>query len=93
MGGHFDPGIWKSPITYNWRIKDIDCPVEDSITCVCAVMIGNFLYKKLEFYLEHCEFILEINNQALSWFLSHPRQLEKIGRWVVKIASIKFQIS
>jgi hypothetical protein len=47
---------------------------------------------KFRSYLEHGEFLLETDNQALSWLLSHPRQLGKIGRWVVKISSLKFQV-
>jgi hypothetical protein len=43
-------------------------------------------------YLEHREFMLETDNQALSWLLSHPRQLGKIGRWVAKISSLKFEV-
>jgi hypothetical protein len=43
-------------------------------------------------YLEHAEFLLETDNQALSWLFSHPRQLGKIGRWVVKISSLKFKV-
>ncbi|KAG8249022.1 hypothetical protein J6590_029370 [Homalodisca vitripennis] len=32
-------------------------------------------------YQQHKEFLLETDNQALSWLLAHPRQLGKIGRW------------
>jgi hypothetical protein len=53
-----------------------------------AVLFGIEKFRK---YLEHQEFLLETDNQALSWVLSHPRQLGKIGRWLVKIASLKFQ--
>ena len=54
-----------------------------------AVLFGTEKFRK---YIEHQEFILETDNQALSWLLSHPRQLGKIGRWVVKIAALKFQV-
>jgi hypothetical protein len=37
------------------------------------------------------EFLLETDNQALSWLLSHPRQLGKIGRWVARISALKFE--
>jgi hypothetical protein len=47
---------------------------------------------KLRKYLENREFILENDNQALSWLLSDPRQREKIGRWVVKNSALKFQV-
>jgi hypothetical protein len=43
-------------------------------------------------YIQHQEFFLETDNQALSWLLSHPRQLGKIGRWVVKISKLKFRV-
>jgi transposase InsO family protein len=52
-----------------------------------AVVFGIEKFLK---YLEHREFILETDNQALSWLLSHPRQLGKIGRWVAKISALKF---
>jgi hypothetical protein len=52
-----------------------------------------FCIEKFRLYLEHHEFIFETNNQALSWFLSHPRQLEKIGSGLVRISCKKFQVS
>jgi hypothetical protein len=48
--------------------------------------------EKFRPYLEHSKFVLKTDNQALSWLLSHPRQLGKIGRWVVKISSLKFEV-
>ena len=47
---------------------------------------------KFRRFLEHAEFLLETDNQALSWLLAHPWQLGKIGRWVVKISSFKFKV-
>ena len=43
-------------------------------------------------YLEHREFILETDNHALSWLLSHPRQLGKLGRWIARLMSLKFEV-
>jgi hypothetical protein len=54
-----------------------------------AVLFGMEKFRK---YIEHQEFILETDNQALSWLLSHLRQLGKIGRWVVKISALKFEV-
>jgi hypothetical protein len=54
-----------------------------------AVLFGTEKFRK---YIEHQEFILESDNQAVSWLLSHPRQLGKIGRWVVKISALKFEV-
>jgi hypothetical protein len=53
------------------------------IECL-AVLFG---IEKFRQYLEDAGFLLETDNQALSWLLSHPRQLGKIGRWVVRISS------
>lgn len=54
-----------------------------------AVVFGVDKFRR---FLEHSEFLLETDNQALSWLLAHPRQLGKIGRWVVKIAALKFRV-
>lgn len=54
-----------------------------------AVLFGTEKFRK---YIEHQEFILEMDNQAHSWLLSHPRQLGKNGRWVVKISALKSQM-
>jgi hypothetical protein len=51
-----------------------------------------FATEKFRKYIEPQEFILETDNQALSWLLSHPHQLRKIGRWVAKISALKFQV-
>ena len=53
-----------------------------------AVLFG---LEKFRPYLEHVEFDLETDNQALTWCLSHPRQLGRIGRWVIRLSSFKFQ--
>jgi hypothetical protein len=54
-----------------------------------AVLFGTDKFRK---YQEQTEFLLETDNQALSWLLSLPRQLGKIGGWVVKISSLKFKV-
>lgn len=54
-----------------------------------AVLFGTEKFRR---FLEHSEFLLETDNQALSWLLAHPRQLGKIGRWVVKLAALKFKV-
>ena len=48
--------------------------------------------EKFRKYVEHQEFLLETDNQALSWLLAHPGQLGKIGRWVARISSFKFRV-
>ena len=53
-----------------------------------AVLFGTEKFLK---YLEHRDFILETDNKDLSWLLSHPRQLGKIGRWIAKISALNFR--
>jgi hypothetical protein len=52
-----------------------------------AVLFG---VEKFRMYLEHVEFDLETDNQALSWYLAHPRQTGRIARWVVRLSAFKF---
>jgi len=54
-----------------------------------TVLFGTEKFRK---YVEHQDFILETDNQALSWLLSHTRPLGKIGRWVVKTSALKFEV-
>jgi hypothetical protein len=56
----------------------------------CLAML--FGIDKFRKYLQHQEFILETDNQALSCLLAHPRQLGKIGRWVTRISAFKFEM-
>lgn len=51
-----------------------------------------FALEKFRQYFEHQEFLLETDNQALSWLLNHPRLVGKIGCWIVKISSFKLRL-
>jgi hypothetical protein len=81
----------RQPITYASRTLSCQerkaSPIYE-LECL-AVLLGIDKFRK---YIEHQEFLLETDNQALPWLLSHPRQLGKIGRWVAKISSLQFQV-
>jgi len=51
-----------------------------------------FVTEKFRKYIQHQDFILETDNQALLWLLSHPRQLGKIGWCVVKISALMSEV-
>jgi hypothetical protein len=51
-----------------------------------------FDLEKFRAYLEHVEFDLETDNQALMWCLSHPRQLGRIACWVAGLSAFKFHV-
>jgi len=81
----------RQPIVYASRTLSAQEPKASStyeLECL-AVLFGTEKFHK---YIEHQDFIFETDNQALSWLLSHPRQLGKIGRWVVKISALKFEV-
>jgi hypothetical protein len=63
-----------------------------SSTCAFECLAVLFGTEKFRKYIEHKEFIMEMDNQAQSWLLSHSRQMGKTGRWVVKISTLKFQV-
>lgn len=78
------------PISYASRTlteQERKCSAYE-IECLAVL----FALDKFRVYLEHAEFLLECDNEALTWLLSHPRQLGKIARWVVRISAFKFQV-
>lgn len=58
----------------------------------CEALAVLFAFEKFVFYLEHSTFILETDNQALSWVLARPRKTGRIARWAVRISSFRFQV-
>ncbi|PNF31069.1 hypothetical protein B7P43_G17391, partial [Cryptotermes secundus] len=53
-----------------------------------AVVYGCEKYRS---YLEHKEFTLFTDNQALAWLLRHAKELGRIGRWLLRLAPFKFR--
>lgn len=58
----------------------------------CEALAVLFALEKFAFYLEHQEFLLETDNQALSWVLAKPRKTGRIARWAVRISAFRFQV-
>jgi transposase InsO family protein len=54
-----------------------------------AVVFGCEKYRSS---LEHKEFSLFTDNQALAWLLRHAKELGRIGRWVLRLAPFKFRV-
>ena len=53
-----------------------------------AVVYGCEKYRT---YLEHKEFDLFTDNQALAWLLRHAKELGRIGLWILRLAPFKFR--
>lgn len=43
-------------------------------------------------YIEHSHFILQTDNQALSWLKAQPHCLGKIGRWLYRLSAFSFDV-
>jgi hypothetical protein len=56
----------------------------------CLVVL--FGLNKFRAYLEHVECDLEMDNQALMWCLSHPRQPGRIARLVIRLSAFKSEV-
>jgi hypothetical protein len=48
--------------------------------------------ERFRVYLEHKEFTLHTDNQALSWLLMHVKEVGRIGRWILRLAPFKFNV-
>lgn len=43
-------------------------------------------------FIEHSHFILQTDNQALSWLKAQPHSLGKIGRWLYRLSAFSFEV-
>lgn len=43
-------------------------------------------------YLEHKEFTVHSDSEAVTWLRKHPRHTGRIGRWALRLAPFKFKI-
>jgi len=87
-----DRNVVRQPITYASRTlsaQELKTSSTYELECL-AVLFGKEEFRK--YNIEQQDFILETDNQVLSWLLSHSRQLEKIDRWVIKISALKFEV-
>lgn len=58
------------------------------LECAGAV----FGVTKFSQYLETAPFELQTDNAALSWLFHHPKQVGKLGRWILLLSRFKFNI-
>jgi hypothetical protein len=81
---------FRQPITYASRT--LTSPENNFFAYELECLAVFFGLEKFRAYVEHVEFDLETDNQALMWCLSHPSQLGRIARWIVRISSFKFVV-
>lgn len=51
-----------------------------------------FALEKFHDYVIGRHFVLQMDNQALTWMIRHPQQLGKVGRWVLKLTRYDFEV-
>ena len=54
-----------------------------------AAIVGCEKYRP---FLEHKEFTLQTDNQALAWLLKNAKNLGRLGRWVLRLSCFKFRV-
>lgn len=54
-----------------------------------AVLFGCERFKS---FLEHQEFTVFTDNEALTWMRKHVNQLGRVGRWILRLAQFKFNV-
>ena len=73
---------------YSHRLTQAESKYDQyELECLAAILS----MEHFKPFLDHREFILETDNQALSWLLNHPRQQGRLARWVLRINSFKFR--
>lgn len=50
-----------------------------------------FSVERFRMFIEHVEFLLETDCQALSWVLGSPRKIGRIARWGIRLSAFKFK--
>lgn len=84
VDGHLAPVAYASRVLTNaervYSIYEREC---------LAVVFGCERFKQL---LEHTEFTVFTDNQALSWMRRHVNQLGRIGRWILRLSPFKFKV-
>lgn len=48
--------------------------------------------EKFSKFLEHSHFILQTDNQALSWLRAQAHSLGKVGRWLYRLSAFSFEV-
>jgi hypothetical protein len=87
---HQKRGEHLAPIAYGSRLLSLAEGRHYIHERECLVVV--YGCEKYRMYLEHKEFHLLTDNQALAWLLCHAKELGRIGRWVLLLAPFKFKV-
>lgn len=79
-----------APIAYASRLLNPSERKRTVYELECAAVV--FGVEKFSTYLEVAPFELQTDNAALSWLFEHPKQIGKLGRWILFLSRYKFEI-
>jgi hypothetical protein len=87
---HQKNGAELAPLAYASRLLS---PTERKYSAYereCLAVV--FGCEKYRAYLEHKEFSLQTDNQALAWLLRHTKDFGRIRRWVLRLAPFELKV-
>lgn len=58
---------------------------QEALACIWAM-------EKLKSYLSHRSFLLQTDSACLKWLIQHPRNLGRVGRWLLRISRFDFRV-
>jgi len=58
---------------------------QEALSCIWAM-------EKFKSYLSHQPFILQTDSACLRWLMEHPRNLGRVGRWLLRISRFDFEV-
>ncbi|KAG8235891.1 hypothetical protein J437_LFUL010121 [Ladona fulva] len=79
-----------SPVAYASKTLNTHEQKLSSYELEC--MAYTWAVDKFKEYIQVMPFHLYTDNEALTWLFSHPKQLGKIGRMVLKLSTYKFTV-
>jgi hypothetical protein len=79
-----------APIAYHSRLLVAAEKGYSTYEKECLAVV--FGCEKARVYLEHKEFELRCDNLALCWLLRRPKDVGRLGRWILRLAPFKFKV-
>lgn len=58
---------------------------QEALACIWSM-------EKFKAYLLHQKFILQTDSSCLTWLIRHPRNLGRVGRWLLRISRFQFDV-
>ncbi|KAJ8876281.1 hypothetical protein PR048_024191 [Dryococelus australis] len=93
-----DPLIWlkKTEVPFPWVVAFSvgmgGVLLQDQGHALQPIAFASSTFNDNILHVEHQEFDIQTDNQALTWLYTHPKQVRKIGCWIAKLNNYRFNI-